>query len=134
MNKNMFHNIETYFFLCYYFIRKDDMMKKLLLFGTLLVAVVFMSACGNSNSIVGTWNYYKDGNTSTDIYYTFDKGNTGSYTYSGNSRKFKYEDRGTKVVITYDGDTASSEFDYTIDKGILTIKDSFGSDVTYKRK
>ena len=109
-------------------------LKKVSLIAVLVFAVVFMSACGNSNSIVGTWNYYKDGNTSTDIYYTFEKGNTGSYTYAGNTKKFTYEDRGTKVIIKYEGTTNSNEFDYSISDGILTIKDSFGSDVTYKRK
>lgn len=109
-------------------------LKKLSLFTVLLFAVIFMSACGKSNSIVGTWNYYKDGSVSDNIYYTFDKGNTGSYTYAGSTMNFKYEDRGTKVVITYDGNTASSEFDYSISDGILTIKDSFGKDVTYQRK
>ena len=109
-------------------------IKKVSLFIVLLSVVVFISACGNSNSIVGTWNYYTGSNTSNDIYYTFDKGTTGSYTYSGNTRKFTYEDRGNKVMIKYDGDTASSEFDYSISDGILTIKDSFGNDVTYKRK
>ena len=109
-------------------------LKKVYLLAVFLLVVIFMSACGNKNSIVGTWNYYKDGSTSSDIYYTFDRGNTGSYTYAGNTRNFKYEDRGTKVVITYDGDTKSSEFDYTISDGTLNIKDSIGTDVTYKRK
>lgn len=108
-------------------------MKKIILLGIILVSSLLLTGCG-SNSIVGTWNYYKEGNTSSDIYYTFNKGNTGSYTYAGNSRMFTYEDRGTKIVITYEGDSGSSEYDYSINKGILTIKDSMGSDVTYKRK
>ena len=111
-----------------------QIIKKISVYAVLLFIVVVISACGKSNSIIGTWNFYKDGNLSTDIYYTFDKGTTGSYTYAGNTRKFTYEDRGTKVLIKYDGDTNSSEYDYSIKDGILTIKDSFGSEVTYKRK
>ena len=109
-------------------------IQKISLLTILVFAVVFMTACGKSNSIVGTWNYYNGSTTSNDIYYTFEKGGNGSYTYSGNTRSFTYEDRGTKVIIKYDGDTQSSEFDYSISDGTLTIKDSFGSDVIYKRK
>lgn len=99
-----------------------------------IVSVVFVTGCGNSKSIVGVWNYYNGSSTSKDIYYTFNKDKTGSYTFAGSSREFKYTDDGKKVTITYDGDTGSSEFEYSIDKNILTIKDSFGSDVKYKRK
>lgn len=108
-------------------------IKKISLITVFLFVVVFTSACGK-NSIVGTWNYYKDGNASNDIYYTFEKGNKGSYTYAGNTNEFTYEDRGNKIVIKYNGNTSSNEFEYSIKDGILTIKDSFGSDVTYKRK
>jgi len=107
-------------------------MKKIIVF--ILLSLAFVVGCNNSNSIVGTWNYYKDGKTSNDINYNFEKGNTGSYTYAGNTRNFTYEDRGTKIIIKYDGDTNSSEYDYSISDGTLTIKDSFGSNVTYKRK
>ena len=109
-------------------------LKKLTVLAALSLVLVLATACGNSKSIVGTWNYYNESTTSNDIYYTFEKGNTGSYTYSGNSRAFTYEDRGNKVVITYNGDTMSSEYDYSIENGILNIKDSFGNNVTYKRK
>ena len=105
-------------------------MKRLLLFISILFIVVFMSACGNSNSIVGTWEYENDSNT----YYKFEKGGNGSYTYSGDTKNFVYEDRGTKVIITYEGNSSSSEFDYSISDGTLTIKDSFGNNVIYKRK
>ena len=109
-------------------------IKKLSVIAALSLILVLATACGNSKSIVGTWNYYDGSSLSNDIYYTFEKGNSGSYTYSGNSRKFTYEDRGNKVSIQYDGDTMASEFDYSIEDGILTIKDSYGNNVTYKRK
>lgn len=109
-------------------------IKKITVIAALSLVLVLATACGNSKSIVGTWNYYNGATVSNDIYYNFEKGNEGSYTYSGNTRKFIYEDRGNKVSIQYDGDTMASEFDYSIDDGILTIKDSFGNDVKYKRK
>ena len=109
-------------------------IKKISLFTVLLVVLFIISGCGNSNSIVGTWEYFDGNNTRSDVYYQFNKDNSGSYSYYGSSKTFKYEDRGNKVVITYDGNTSSSEFEYSINDGTLTIKDSFGSDVTYKRK
>ena len=109
-------------------------INKISLFSILLFVLIITTACGKSNSIIGTWNYYKDGDVSNDIYYTFEKGGNGSYTYAGNTMKFTYEDRGTKVIISYDKNNSKNEFDYSIKDGILTIKDSFNSDVTYKRK
>lgn len=109
-------------------------LKKVSLFAVVLVAVVVLSGCGNSNSIVGTWQY-KDGKTvRSDIYYTFNKDKTGGYTYYGQTKKFTYEDKGTKVKISYEGTNVPNEFDYSIKDNVLTIKDSFGSNVTYQRK
>ena len=105
-------------------------LKKVSVFAFVLTLVAVLVGCNNSNSIVGTWKY----GSSDDIYYTFNKNNTGSYTYSGSTKNFTYEDRGTKVIITYEGNTASSEFDYSISDGKLTIKDSSGNDVIYERK
>ena len=45
-----------------------------------------------------------------------------------------YEDDGTKVTILYNGDTASSTYEYTIEGNTLTIKDSFGNDVKYVKQ
>lgn len=107
-----------------------NILKRMSLLTILSFIILIVSACNNSNSIVGTWVYENN----NDTYYTFNKDNTGSYTYSNNTQKFTYEDRGTKVVITFDGNTESSEFDYSIDNDILTIKDSTGSNIIYKRK
>ncbi len=105
-------------------------MKKILL----VILLLLLVGCRNSNSIVGTWNYIENNNVKTDIYYTFNKGNNGSYTYYGQVNNFTYEDRGNKIIINYIGNTNSNEYDYSINKDTLTIKDSFGNDVTYKRK
>ena len=109
-------------------------LKKFSLFAVVLVAVVVLSGCGNSNSIVGTWEYKDGDNVRSDVYYTFNKDKTGGYTFYGQTKNFTYEDKGTKVKISYEGTTTPNEFDYSIKDNILTIKDSFGSDVTYKRK
>ena len=105
-------------------------MKKIILLTTLFFAVIFLTACGNSNSIVGTWTYETDSNT----YYTFEKNGHGMSSFAGDSKNFTYEDRGTKIIITYEGNSSSSEFDYSISDGTLTIKDSSGNSFIYKRK
>lgn len=106
-------------------------MKKI--FITLAVAFLILTGCGKKG-IEGVWNYYSSSQERTDIYYTFKNDKTGSYTFYGEEKKFTYLDDGKKVTINYEGSTIPNEFEYTIDKDILTIKDSFGSDVTYKRK
>lgn len=106
---------------------------KFIIFISIVIISLIITGCGNSNSIKGTWNYYNDGSTSNDTYYIFNNDSTGSYTYAGNTKNFTYEDRGTKVIITFEGNTASNEFDYSINDGILTIQDSTGSNLNYKR-
>ena len=105
-------------------------IKKVSLFTLIVFSIVCLCACGNSKSIVGTWEY--ENNEAT--YYIFNKDNTGSYTYAGDTDKFTYEDRGTKVVITYVDTLKSDEIDYSISKNKLTIKSSTGSDIVFKRK
>ena len=109
-------------------------LKKISLFAVLVVATIVLTGCGNSNSIIGTWQYKDGDSVKSDVYYKFNKDKTGEYTYYGSTRNFTYEDKGTKVKISYEGTTTPNEFDYSIKDNILTIKDSFGSDVTYKRK
>ena len=99
--------------------------------------IVIMTGCGKSDKgIVGQWNYYDSTNkkAKSDIYYTFNDDKTGSYTFYGDTKKFTYEDKGSKVIISYENATVPNEFEYSIKDDVLTIKDSFGSDVTYKRK
>lgn len=48
--------------------------------------------------------------------------------------EFTYTDKGKSVEILYTGNTAPSDFEYIINGDTLTIKDSFGDDVVYKRK
>ena len=105
-------------------------MKKTLLtlgiIAVLAVALIALTGCGEeSKGIVGSWKY----NGSTTLMYTFNADGTGSYA----GRNFKYVDNGTSVVITYDGDTASGTYNYTIEGKTLKITDSFGSIVEYSK-
>ena len=111
-----------------------DFFKKVGIATIITFIITLLTGCGNSNSIVGTWEYYDGTNTKSEVYYTFNRNSTGSYTYYNDTKEFTYEDRGNKVVISYEGTTSPNEFDYSIENGVLTIKDSFGSDVKYKRK
>ncbi len=104
-------------------------MKNFIKITLFLSIIVLLFGCNSSNSIVGKWVYNND-----NTYYTFNKDNSGSYTYLGETKSFIYEDRGNKVLIRYEGNTSTNEFDYTIENNTLTIKDSFGNDIQYKRK
>ena len=100
-----------------------------------VVSIVFIvTGCFSADTIVGTWNQYRDNNENTNIYYTFNKNNTGSYINNGISRDFVYEDRGNKIVITYNDENEPKEIDYTIEQDILTIKNSSGFTETFIRK
>ena len=111
------------------------MKKTILTLGVILllaVALFVLTGCGDNGEkgLIGSWAY-KPG--SSDIVYKFNKDNTGSYKYYTNERTFKYEDNGTSVKITYDGDTTGSTYEYKIEGKKLIIKDSFGKDVTYEK-
>ena len=96
------------------------------LIAVLAISLFVLTGCGEeSKGIVGSWKY----NGSTTLMYTFNADGTGSYA----GRNFKYEDTGTSVVITYDGDTESGTYNYTIEGNTLKITDSFGSIVEYKK-
>ena len=107
--------------------------KKIKIF-ILLFILLLVVGCNNSSSIVGTWIYIQDDTPNENVYYVFNKNNTGEYNHNGEINKFKYEDRGTKIIIDYENSAVSSEFDYSLENNILTVKDSFGKKVTYKRK
>jgi len=108
--------------------------KKLGLIALTTFVMIIMTGCKDSNSIIGKWAYYDGKNVKDDVYYEFGKDNKGTYSFYKSSMNFTYEDKGNKVSIKYDGNTSASEFEYSIKGGVLTIKDSFGSDVLYKRK
>lgn len=110
-------------------------MKKNLLFIVAFCAIItlFLTGCGKKG-LIGDWAYFNGSSTNSSMYYTFKDEKSGSYNFGGGSRNFTYEDDGKTLTILYDGDTLSSTFEYKLDGDTLTIKDSFGSDVIYKRK
>ena len=107
------------------------MKKTLLTLTTLLVLVAglfILTGCEKKSSkpIVGSWKY----GTTDSFVYTFNEDGTGSYA----GKSFKYEDKGDKLSIIYDGDTAGADYGYRIEGNKLIIKDSFDNDVEYTRK
>lgn len=107
-------------------------MKKLLVLVGLLLILV--TGCSKKEGIVGTWYYYKDGSTRTDVAYIFNEDKTGSYNFAGLENKFTYEINENVVKLVYTETSMPNEFEYEIKDNILIIKDSNGLDVTYKRK
>lgn len=109
------------------------MKKKLLFCVFAFVALVTLVGCGSkgdSNSIVGTWEY----ESNSQYVYTFNADKTGSYNAYGTEMKFTYEDNGKEVSILYTGNTDASTYKYRIEKNKLIINDSVGSEVTYIKK
>ena len=105
-------------------------MKKVLLIICLLSSFLLLCACGKDEGLVGIW-YYEG---SPSIYYTFNKDKSCSYTYGETVSICTYEDEGTRVTIHYEGTSTAKQFEYTITKDTLTIKDSYGSNVVYTKK
>jgi len=105
-------------------------MKKI--FKNLLVVFAFafvlvgVTGCGDKG-LVGSWKH-------GSFIYTFNEDKTGDYSFGDAKMKFKYEDDGKKVKITYVGNTTGSTYEYKIDGKKLIIKDSFGKDVEYTKK
>lgn len=105
-------------------------MKKGILSLVLVVTLsVLLIGCGKKG-LVGEWQY----ESGSGYVYTFNEDKTCSYEAFGTKMECTYEDDGTKVSILYKGNTVASTFEYKIEGDTLTIKDSFGQDVVYKRK
>ena len=91
------------------------------------VFVVFgVTGCGEDKGLVGVWKH-------GSFAYVFEEGNTGYYKVGDNKMKFKYEDDGKKVKITYNSNTTGSTYEYKIEGKKLIIKDSFGNNVEYTK-
>ncbi len=96
------------------------------------IMIGFITGC-SKNKLIGTWKYSVNGEVNQDIYYTFKKNKKGSYTSHGETKEFTYEITNKEVTITYDGTTLSSKYAYVVENDILTIKDNFGANITYKK-
>ena len=108
-------------------------MKKVLKSIVVVFAFVFVvfgvTGCGEDKGLVGTWVY----ESGSGYIYTFNEDKTCAYEMAGAKMECTYEDDGTKVTILYKGNTDASTYEYKIDGDTLTIKDSLGKDVIYKR-
>ena len=65
--------------------------------------------------------------------YNFLHDGKGFYSFFEAKKEFTYTDNGDSVIIHFSGDLMSSTFKYSICENILSIEDSFGNLVRYKR-
>ena len=62
--------------------------------------------------------------------YMVAKTGEGKITEKGNSQTFKWEEEGKKVKITYDSESSSVEYTYTLNGDKLTLKPKEGETIT----
>ena len=65
--------------------------------------------------------------------YNFLSDGKGFYSFFDAKKEFTYTDNGDSVIIHFSGDLMQSTFKYSICENILSIEDSFGNLVRYKR-
>ena len=99
-------------------------MKKVL--GILIIVLVLVfSGCGKKSDLVGDWNYYDGKESRNDIRYSFNKNKTGKYVFFGDIKDFTYEFDDKYITIKLnDNKDVISKFEYNINNGILTLKDT----------
>jgi uncharacterized lipoprotein YehR (DUF1307 family) len=106
-------------------------MKKYILSILLVMTLtILLTGCGKDKGLIGSWEYEQG----SGYIYTFNEDKTCSYEAFGTKMECTYEDDGKKVSILYTGNTLASSYEYKVEGDTLTIKDSFGKDVIYKRK
>jgi len=105
-------------------------MKKFLSLLVIATICIGVTGCNNTkkNPIVGKWAY------SSSFVYTFNEDKTCEYNVSGTIMKCTYEIEDNKLSILYNGDTIPFDTTYSIKDDKLTIKDSMGTDVVYKKQ
>lgn len=93
-----------------------------------LVAGLF-AGCGKKESVVGTWE-------GDDYTYTFNEDGTGTQQIGDinvNISSYEAKDGKLGITVTFLGTEDTSEYTYTLKKGVLTLTD--GDDtITLKRK
>ena len=65
--------------------------------------------------------------------YNFLSDGKGFYSFFEAKKEFTYTDNGDSVTIHFSGDLMPSTFKYSMCENILSIEDSFGNLVRYKR-
>ena len=98
------------------------------------IVVVIIAICFSSkaSALVGKW--YANGNHNY-YFYQFNEDGTGLYGYGDyeEGMKFTYTDNSDSVIIKYDGKDNELDFKYKIEEDTLTIEDSIGQEVIYKK-
>lgn len=105
-------------------------MKKLIVFVFVLSGFLILTGCEKKNDvnpIVGKW-------VNGAYVYTFNEDNTCTYDANGTKMDCTYEITDDKISILYKNSTSPFETTYKIKNNLLTIKDSFGSNVIYEKK
>ena len=96
----------------------------------IILLLLTLTGCGSSKLTSNDWEYEKDG-----FVYHFGKNGKGTNTIGeAEPLKFKYEDKKTYILITYEGIDTSVKLDYEISDGKLIIDDSFGNKKVYLKK
>lgn len=79
--------------------------------------------------LIGTWASVEF----PSFAYNFISADEGYYSMADAKKEFKYNADDTKVVIYYPGDVSALSFKYEINEDVLSIEDSFGNFVKYKK-
>lgn len=117
-----------------------SMKKVISIFGISVVIIGILALAGyskgenkvNKQSVIGEWR--SNSATEHNYKYTFNINGTGIYEYYGTQVPFEYEDKGDKLIITFEGNAVASEFEYRIEEKNLIIKDNSGNDVIYSKQ
>ena len=107
-------------------------MKKIFVCLISICMIILLSGCGNG-SLVGTWYYYDNGNVNMNRYYKFNDDKTGSYTSFDTKKTFLYEKKSGEVSLDNITDNVIEVYKYSINDDTLTMEDSNGSKVVYKK-
>ena len=108
-------------------------MKRIIKVLVVCVTLVLLFGCSKDNKITGKWEYVDGNKKLKDIYYVFNKDNTGTYRFYTDESKFTYKIDNNKIKIKYEKTKTTREFTYIIDKDVLTMKNSLNEDVKYKK-
>lgn len=101
-------------------------MKRTIYTIILVVCILILSGCGNE-SLIGKWKR-------SGYSYTFNEDKTCEYVVLGLRKECSYEVSDDKLIISYEGTNSSFEYKYKIEKNVLHIYDSLGSNIEYTKE
>lgn len=118
-----------------------EIMKKIISIVTVLIIIVgvfALTGCGKNEkkdekaAIVGKWKL--ESNEDVNCYYIFNEDGTGVYELNGVQLNFKFEDKGDKILITYEGNEFSSELKYKVEEDTLVTTNDINEIKKYKKQ